>query len=67
MNQKQTWPLWQCLKPEQLAKLIMYQWHYYGLKLDLLADIYRDVEDLEEIDHLMRIPSKYPIGFYSHG
>jgi len=58
-TQRQTWPLWQCLKAEALAALIIYQWEHYGLKLDLLADIYRDVEGLEEIDRLMRKPPEY--------
>jgi len=64
----ETWQLWQCLpdgKPcrqngwqsvpcERLIKLIQLQWKQFGLKLDLLTDIYRDVESLEEIDRLMR-------------
>jgi len=54
-----TWPLWMCLKPEQLALLIMYQWKHYGLKLDLMIDIYTDIESLEEIDQLMREPPEY--------
>jgi len=49
-----------CLPPASLAELIQLQWKLYGLKLDLLADIYRDVENLEEIDRLMRKPPEYP-------
>lgn len=55
----ETWPLWQCLKANQLAMLIQLQWNLYGLKLDLLSDLYKDVESLEEIDRLMRKPPRY--------
>lgn len=59
MPKRNTWPLWECLKPESLAMLIQLQWKAYGLKLGLLADFYRDVEDVEEIDQLMRKPPEY--------
>lgn len=55
----ETWPLWQCISRESLAKLIIYQWDHYGLKLDLLTDMYRDVESLDEIDRLMRQRPRY--------
>lgn len=54
-----TWPLWQCLSNEALIKLILYQWENYGLKLELLSDAFREVESLEEIGRLMRIPTKW--------
>ena len=57
MIERTTWPLWQCLESQVLAKLINLQWKLYGLKLDLLTDIYRDIESLEEIDRLMKIPT----------
>jgi len=59
MSKRTTWPLWECLKPEQLAKLIQLQWRLYGLKLELLThpDL-SGIESLEEIDRLMRIPTK---------
>ena len=66
-EERNTWLLWQCLPAASLAKLIQLQWELYGTKLDLMADMYKDVESLEEIDRLMKIPSKYPIGFYSRG
>lgn len=53
-TERETWPLYQCLKPQCLAKLILYQWDKFGLKLDLMVDIYRDAESIEEIDQLMR-------------
>ena len=60
----ETWPIWQCLKPEQLVKLTIFQWKKYGTKLDLLikSEI-ESLESLNEIDHIMKIPtkwSKYP-------
>ena len=54
MSERAAWPLWQCLPDETIIKLILYQWDNYGLKLELLADIYADWESLEEIDQLMR-------------
>jgi len=50
-----TCPIWECLKPEQLAKLIMLQYKLYGTKVELLTrpDL-SGVENLEEIDRLMR-------------
>jgi len=59
MSNRTTWPLWECLKPEQLAGLIMLQWKLYGTRLELLtrAD-FSGVESLKEIDRLMRIPTK---------
>lgn len=61
-SERVTWPLWQCISPESLAKLILYQWDHYGLKLDLLSGSESDIhvvttiEPLEEIDHIMRQP-----------
>ena len=54
-----TWPLWECIETESLAKLRQLQEDTYGTRLDLLADIYRDVESLEEIDRLMRQRPRY--------
>jgi len=59
MIERTTWPLWECLEPQVLAKLVQYQWDNYGLKLELLSDIYRDVEGLEEIGHLIRQPPRH--------
>ena len=53
-----TWLLWECLEPEALGKLIMFQWEMYGTKLDLMTDPFKEVEDLDEIDHLMRQPTR---------
>jgi len=48
-------PIWECLKPEQLAKLILVQWKLYGTKLKCLEkDPEYTIESLEEIDRLMR-------------
>lgn len=63
----ETWPLYQCLKANQLALLIQLQWKLYGTRLDLLNDPYKEVENLEEIEKIIKVPSKYPIGFYFHG
>jgi len=50
-----TCPIWECLKPEQLAKLILVQWKLYGTKLKCLErDPEYNIESLEEIDRLMR-------------
>ena len=50
----ETWPFWKCISAESLAKLILYQGLVYGYKLELLPDIYGDVEKVDEIDQLMR-------------
>ena len=44
--------LWERLSLDSLIKLIRYQWHTYGLKLDIMVDV--EVEDIEEIDRLIR-------------
>lgn len=62
VSERTTWPLWECLQLESLVKLIQYQWDNYGLKLELLIDIYREMESLEEIDRLMRQKPHYPKG-----
>lgn len=55
-----TWPLWECIPPETLVKLIQYQWEHYGTKLEILASMpFKDFESLEEIDREMRQPAKY--------
>ena len=49
---------------EELAKLMQYQWEEYGYKLELEKKVYKkievpdDIEDVEEIDRLMRQPTK---------
>jgi len=49
-----TCPIWECLKPEQLTKLIMLQWKLYGLKLKCLErDPEYTIESLEEIAKIM--------------
>ena len=58
-----TWPLWQCLKPEDLVKLIQLQWELYGTKLELLEKTpLSEIESLEEIEQLMRQKPHYPKG-----
>lgn len=59
MIERTTWPLWQCIPVKSLADLIQLQWIVYGRKLDLLRDLYRDVEDIEEIGRLMRQRPRY--------
>lgn len=60
MSERVTWPLWQCLKPEDLVKLIQYQWEHYGTKLELLTITpFSEIEPIEEIDRLMRQPTKW--------
>ena len=49
-----TWPLCECLPDKGIVQLIQYQWDNYGTKLGLITDVFKDVEDLEEIDRLMR-------------
>lgn len=61
----ETWPLWMCLKTEQLLTLIDFQWKNHGLKLDLVTDTHKEVENLAEIDRLIRIPTKWVK--YPHG
>jgi len=59
MDRRNTWPLWECIPAQALAKLALFQWNKYGLKLDLLVDAFRDVEGIEEIDRLMRDKPQY--------
>jgi hypothetical protein len=55
-----TWPLWECLPPESLVRLIQYQWEHYGTKLELLMAVpAREFEDLGEIDRIMRQRPKF--------
>jgi len=50
-----TCPIWECLKPEQLTKLIMLQWKLYGTRLELLTrSDYSGIENLEELIKIMR-------------
>ncbi len=53
--------LWESLSPKDLVALVEYQWNEYGLKAELLSekpfttyDTGAEVEELIEIDHLMR-------------
>ena len=56
----ETWPLGLCISREALAKLMQLQWKTYGTKLDLLTvDPYKEVENLKEIDRLMREKPRY--------
>ena len=62
-----TWPLFWCLKPKCLAKLIQWYWDNYGFLLEIpppLDGISIDTafESLEEIDRLMRQKPHYPKG-----
>lgn len=57
MNRKYYWPLWDCISRESLAALAIYQWDAHGLKLELLGSMILgkvEVEDLQEIDKIMR-------------
>ena len=51
---KKTWPLWCCLKPDDLAKLAVYQWVNHDSNLiDTLTQepvqpVQVDAEDIEE-------------------
>jgi len=64
------WPLFWCLKPEDQAKLIQYQWAEYGIKLNIPAppdtsqgdwEIVLS-ENQEEISKLMRQRPHYKGG-----
>ncbi len=54
--------LWKCLKPEQLAKLIEYQWDAHGDNLmeslsskpEPSVTVTAELEDIEDIDKIMR-------------
>ena len=63
------WKIWQCISDKARAKLEQYQWEHYGLKLEMLNSpvpstgdvvVPVQVEDIEEIDRLMRMPPKSP-------
>lgn len=57
-----TWPLFWCLKPEDQAKLMQFQWDNHGDKLEIPAPGRTSeaawqavmLENSEEIDRLMR-------------
>jgi len=53
-SEKITWPLWQCLSDAALVSLIQFQWRHYKTKLNLLSNAFKEVENLEENDRLMR-------------
>lgn len=53
-NDTATWPLWACLPDEAIIKLVLYQWDRYRLKLEFLANIYAELEPLEELEKHMR-------------
>jgi len=55
-NVEVSWPLWTCISDTALVNLVLYQWYKYGLKLELLTDMYQDIESLDEIDRIMRKP-----------
>jgi len=57
----ETWPLWECLRPESLIALAALQWKLYGTRLDLLSDPYKELESVEEIGRLIRKPPKYRV------
>lgn len=60
-----TWPVVECIPPETLVKLILYQWKHYGTRLKVLDRMLGKkesgelIESLEEIDQMMRQPTKY--------
>lgn len=61
--------LWDTLSQEnkeKLRSLMPEDWQPPGSKGEKVR-VEGQMESLEEIDRLMRIPSKYPKGFYSHG
>ena len=55
---RETWPLWMCLKPDSLAKWKKLR-ERHGLTSDLKADPFQEIEDIEEIDRLMREKPTY--------
>ena len=57
VSERATWPLWEYLTAADLIKLVEYQWDHYGLKLVLLN--HTELESLEEIDRIMKIPTKW--------
>ena len=58
--EKNTWPLWQCLSPETLALLVNLQRRLYDTELTIPTDPYKGVENLQEIDQLIRQSPQYP-------
>ncbi len=60
------WPAGECMKPESLALLALYQWETYGYNLEIIARSKDDIqvetqlESVEEIDKIMRqAPRRY--------
>ena len=53
------WQAKECLSDEAKDKLIQYQWDNFKKKLNLNDDPFKDVESLEEIDQLMREPTRF--------
>lgn len=60
-DMNETWPLWQIVKAKSVGDLVNLQWSLYGTKLDLttkppqqLVSVIGDVEELEEIDKLIK-------------
>lgn len=68
LTERNTWPLWKCIKAENQGNFIEAVWKKFGI--DLLkgdkpgkpitySDVPVDIESLEEIDHLMRQKPRY--------
>jgi len=53
-NQKTSWPLYSCIDPESLIKLVRYQWDTYGQKIDLLHQDITEIEDDLELERIMK-------------
>jgi len=56
------WPLWKCIPPGRIGRLVLYQRDNFGNELELLPVIRAElesadeIESLEEIDRIIRKP-----------
>ena len=68
MSPRETWPAWECMPREELAKLMQYQWDEYGYNLELEKKVYKkievldDIESSEELTKIMQQRPRYPKG-----
>ena len=67
-SERVTWPLFWCLKPEDQARLMQFQWDKFGLRLEippLPSDIHIDtaLESPEEIGRIIRKRPHHPKGY----
>lgn len=69
-KERQTFPLWYLLSPEDRGKLAAYQWENFGVRIAIPEyphDTIRQetkLEDVQEIDKLMREKPNAPKGRY---